>query len=208
MANIYEADIENRFPLNTVALTNGGDVKICTITVTAGGAVVCKRKALTDEEALLGCRRILGVPDSTIPCLTTTQRGNVTGNILDGLQVLDTDDDVVYTRRSSGWLTGKSNAVSAISSATAYTLVDADFGGPPLLFDSSSAIAISVDTGLAAATEPCVIFAIGTGQITVGGTAVPNSSNGLKTRTRYANLIITYAGATDSWLLSGDTTAS
>lgn len=85
---------------------------------------------------------------------------------------------------------------------TTYTLVSSD-NGKTVTLSNASAIALSVNTGLPAGFW-CHLVQIGAGQVTVGGTATLHSSNGLKTRAQYSVLTLLYQGATDTYVLGGD----
>lgn len=87
---------------------------------------------------------------------------------------------------------------------TSYTVVAAD-NGKTILLSNAAAIALSVNTGLTAGFW-CNIIQTGAGQVTVGGTATVNSSNGKKTRAQYSVLTLTYMNATDTYVLGGDST--
>ena len=51
-----------------------------------------------------------------------------------------------------------------------------------------------------------VIEQAGAGQITINGTAVVNSPNGLKTYGQYSTVVLVYVVETNTWTLSGDMT--
>lgn len=87
---------------------------------------------------------------------------------------------------------------------TTYTVVSGDCG-KTILLSNAAAIAVSVNTGL---TGGCWLNLVqtGAGQVTVGGTATLHAANGLKTRAQYSMLTLAYMGATDTYVLGGDTT--
>jgi hypothetical protein len=88
-------------------------------------------------------------------------------------------------------------------SGTTYTLVSGD-NGKTVICSNGSSIAVSLDTGLTAGFW-CRIVQGGAGQVTVGGSATSNSSNGKKTRAQYSILTIIYAGASNTYYIGGDT---
>lgn len=49
-----------------------------------------------------------------------------------------------------------------------------------------------------------VIEQAGAGQVTINGTAIVNSPNGLKTFGQYSTVVLTYVVETNTWTLSGD----
>lgn len=106
-------------------------------------------------------------------------------------------------------VTGISSDVYKVSTSninsqtgTTYTIVSGD-NGKTILASNASAITISLNTGLTAGFW-CNIIQTGAGQVTVGGTATCNAANGKKTRAQYSVITITYMGATDTYVLGGD----
>ena len=102
MASIYESDIESRFPLNTVEMSTDGDVHLCTVTVTSGGAAVTVGLSGTAGGAAHNARLQLGVADDILCCLTTTERDALSAQT--GLQVFNTTTGATETYTGSGWV--------------------------------------------------------------------------------------------------------
>lgn len=94
--------------------------------------------------------------------------------------------------------TGNINA----QSGTTYTLQNSD-NGKTIIVTNAASIAVSANTGLTGGFW-CHIVQGGAGQITVGGTSTLHSANGLKTRAQYSVLTLLYFGATDTYVLGGD----
>ncbi len=103
MASIYESDIKSRFPLDTVEMSTDGDVHLCTVTVTSGGAAVTVGVSGTADGAAHNARLHLGVPDDILCCLTTTERDALSAP-LTGLQVFNTTTGAAETYTGSGWV--------------------------------------------------------------------------------------------------------
>lgn len=87
-------------------------------------------------------------------------------------------------------------------SGTTYTVTSSDCG-KNIIASNASAITVSMNTGLTAGCWVTITQG-GAGQVTVGGSATVNSANGKKTRAQYSVINLMYGGATDTYLLSGD----
>lgn len=87
---------------------------------------------------------------------------------------------------------------------TTYTLTNAD-NGKTITLNNASAITVSLNTGLTAGFS-CMLVQLGAGQVTVGGTGTLHSANGLKSRAQYSMMAVVYGGATDTYVVGGDTT--
>lgn len=101
---------------------------------------------------------------------------------------------------SDRYLVSSSNINS--QTGTTYTIASTD-NGKTILANNAAAITISLNTGLTAGFW-CNIVQTGAGQVTVGGTATCNAANGKKTRAQYSVITIVYMGATDTYVLGGD----
>lgn len=102
MPSIYQTDIENRFPAYTVTVTTNSSIKTCTVTVTAGGAVVVRGKAAYEDGACLSARTSLHVAVGSLCCVTTTQRDALVSP-QDGLVIFNTTANRIETRHDATW---------------------------------------------------------------------------------------------------------
>lgn len=90
---------------------------------------------------------------------------------------------------------------------TTYTLVAGDVG-KLVTFDNSAAMTLSVNTGLAITAGQRIDLAqLGTGQVTIGGTATIVSTPTTKLRTQFSAASLICLG-TDLYLLAGDVAVS
>lgn len=94
--------------------------------------------------------------------------------------------------------------VNTVSSATD-VLATADIN-TYIEYTNSSAITVTLNTGLGKQGNWIALEQNGTGQITVAGTATVNASVGLKTRARYSVLYLVCKGS-NIWTLTGDAAA-
>lgn len=137
-----------------------------------------------------------GAPGVGVPA------GGTTGQML--AKVDGTDYNTEWVDAPSGGSTAMDKVVSAL---TTYTLTDADFNGRRILYlTASSAISLVLNTGLTGAVGPLMVFAKGTGQITVSGTATIESKGGaLKSNGQHGGFSIVPDGS-DTFTMSGDIT--
>lgn len=126
--------------------------------------------------------------------------GGTTGQVL--AKIDGTDYNTEWVDAPSGG--GMDKVVSAL---TTYTLTDADFNGRRILYlTANSAISLVLNTGLTGAVGPLMVFAKGTGQITVSGTATIESKGGaLKSNGQHGGFSIVPDGS-DTFTMSGDIT--
>lgn len=88
-----------------------------------------------------------------------------------------------------------------------YTLQSSDIGKLVTL-TNSSAISVAIDTSVTATSGQRIdLIQMGTGQVTVGGTATLNSTPTKKLRTQYSAATLIFLGAA-GWVLVGDLAAS
>ncbi len=211
MASISQYDIENRFGDGgsegtdyEVTITTDGDVSICTVTDAADSdAVVAVGRALGSEaDASLAARRILGIPDTAVHCLTTTQKDLLSS--LDGTQCVDITLNRLDTRQGGEWSGAADTVATKAITATSYTLIDTD-SGLHLTFDNASAITVTLDTGLKAGFQ-CTLEQIGAGevQVSANGTTINSLNGDTKTAGQYAVVSLVQT-ATDVYTFSGAT---
>lgn len=185
---------------------DGTDISHYTLIEDVSGLITLRKSGVDDTTSALLLAGPLSIADFNADlqvARTIADSGVVLKVSLDAATTKAEVDAITDTRVTGDFMSRK----SVLSTATAYTLTDDDFGGPPLLFNAAAAISVSVDTGLVAPYQPCILIAMGTGQITIGGTATVNSSNGLRSRAQYSKILLSYAGTSDSWVLGGDTAA-
>ncbi len=212
MASISQYDIENRFGDGgsegtdyEVTITTDGDVSICTVTDAADSdAVVAVGRALGSEaDASLAARRILGIPDTVVHCLTTTQKDLLSS--LDGTQCVDITLNRLDTRQAGEWTAASAGAAETkVITVTSYTLLDGD-DGKCLHFDNASAITVTLNTGLKTGLR-CTMEQVGVGvvQVSANGTTINSLNGDTKTAGQYA-IVSLVQTATDVYTFSGET---
>ena len=105
MPSKYQDDLEARFPLNTVTITTNNSLFICTVTVTEDGAVVCRAKALSEDEAVLKARRILAIMDHE----PLQGENNDTDEVQKIYDLLDRSSEFDYGNQNSAFTIDMSN---------------------------------------------------------------------------------------------------
>lgn len=223
MASKSQFDIENRFGPGgtegtnyTVAITINGSVTSCTVTddddgdaIIAVGTAVANKGDTVDAEsrAALGARRVLGIEDATLHCLTTTQKDTFTGSVRDGDQLVDMTLNQQETRQDSAWVGPVSSLATFDFAGTSLTLLDSH-SGVRIRCDNASAITITLDTGLKAGFT-CELEQVGVGevQVSANGTTINSLNGDTKTAGQYAVVTLLQDGATDVFTFSGDTAA-
>lgn len=211
MASISQYDIENRFGPGgsegtnyTVTITTNESVTICTVTDNdnSDAVVAVGRGVESEDSASLAARRVLGIADTAIYCLTTTQKDLLSP--LDGTQAIDITLNQVDTRQGGAWVAAADTVETKASAAASYTLINSD-SGKHLTFDNASAITVTLDTGLKAGFQ-CTMEQIGVGvvQVSANGTTLNSLNGDTKTSGQYAVVSLVQT-ATDVYTFSGAT---
>lgn len=168
-----------------IGAASTGRVTITPVTTITGALTLSAVGLIYDGKTLTGSTGTGNMVLATSPTLTTPVLGVATA-----------------TSVAADTFTLTTSNINS-QSGTSYTLVSGD-NGKTVICTNSSAVAVSLDTGLTAGFW-CRIVQDNTGQVTVGGTATSNSANGKKTRARYSVLTILYAGASNTYYIGGDT---
>ena len=168
-----------------------------------GGALGTPTSATLTNATGLPCSGIASLATGACTFLGTATSANLAALLTDetgtGANVFATGP-TLSAPIADRYLVSTSNTNA--QSGTTYTVTSSDCGKNVIL-TNAAAITVSVNTGLTAACW--VTFTQGgAGQITVAGSATVNSANGKKTRSQYSVINVMYGGATDTYILSGD----
>ncbi len=100
--NIYEYDLLNRYSGHTLTKeTNGSSIKW---ELKNGATLIRGQSGFSgnDEKVLLQLRRDLGISDSVLPILTTSERDLVT--VKKGQPILNTTTNTVQNYNGTDWI--------------------------------------------------------------------------------------------------------
>lgn len=99
--DIYRKDLGGRFPTYTFTKTTPGSREVYEVKDGGGVAIL---KIFASGDTIDAVRRNLVGGPEILPALTTVQRNNIIGTVLDGTQILNLTVNAVQTRSGGAWI--------------------------------------------------------------------------------------------------------